>query len=90
MSSLDFFAFPIAIDRTCGSIHGLMSTSEWTGIPLKNLLNEHFKETQSKVAEKILKNFATDVKSFKQVCPKEMLDKLQNPLTMKSGVLKAI
>ena len=33
-------AFPIAIDRTCGSIHGLISTSEWTGIPLKTLLNE--------------------------------------------------
>ena len=33
-------AFPIAIDRTCGTIHGLMSTSEWTGIPLKILLNE--------------------------------------------------
>ena len=33
-------AFPIAIDRTCGSIHGLMSTSEWTGIPLKNILRE--------------------------------------------------
>ena len=33
-------AFPIAIDRTCGSIHGLMSTSEWTGVPLKNILKE--------------------------------------------------
>ena len=33
-------AFPIAIDRTCGTIHGLISTSEWTGVPLKLLLNE--------------------------------------------------
>ena len=33
-------AFPIAIDSTCGSIHGLMSTSEWTGVPLKNILKE--------------------------------------------------
>ena len=33
-------AFPIAIDRTGGSIHGLMSTSEWTGVPLKNILKE--------------------------------------------------
>ena len=33
-------AFPIAIDRTCGTIHGLMSTSEWTGIPLRLLLKE--------------------------------------------------
>ena len=33
-------AFPIAIDRTCGTIHGLISTSEWTGVPLKSLLDE--------------------------------------------------
>ena len=33
-------AFPIAVDRTCGTIHGLISTSEWTGIPLKLILSE--------------------------------------------------
>tara|TARA_B100000029_G_C17355103_1_gene880407 strand:- start:749 stop:934 length:186 start_codon:yes stop_codon:yes gene_type:complete len=55
-----------------------------------NLLNEHFKETRSKMAEKILKNFTSDVKEFKQVCPKEMLDKLLNPLSLKEKKLKAI
>ena len=57
---------------------------------LKNLLNEHFKETQSKIAEKILKNFTSDVKKFKQICPKEMLDKLTKPLSSKEKILKAI
>ena len=33
-------AFPIAVNRTCGTIHGLISTSEWTGIPLKLILSE--------------------------------------------------
>ena len=57
---------------------------------LKNLLNEHLKETQSNVSKKILKNFANEHKKFKQVCPKEMLDKLTNPLSLKQKKLKAI
>ena len=31
---------------------------------LKNLISEHFKETQSKIAEKILENFDDEVKKF--------------------------
>ena len=57
---------------------------------LKNLINEHFKETKSKIAEKILLNFDKESKKFQQVCPKEMLDKLKNPLTLKLETLKAV
>ena len=57
---------------------------------LKNLINEHYKETQSKIAEKILKNFNHELKNFIQVCPKEMLDKLTNPLSTKQKTLKAV
>ena len=57
---------------------------------LKNLIEEHFNETQSKVAEKVLKNFDDELKNFKQVCPKEMLDKLLNPLSLKKQILKVI
>ena len=57
---------------------------------LKNLINEHFKETNSKIAEKILLNFNTEVKKFQQICPREMLDKLSNPLTLKTKILKAV
>ena len=56
----------------------------------KNLIYEHFKETKSEIADKILQNFNNEIKFFKQVCPKEMLDKLQNPLTLKTKVLKAV
>lgn len=31
---------PVAVDQTCGEIHGLVSGSEWTGIPLRTLLGE--------------------------------------------------
>jgi len=57
---------------------------------LKNLIGEHFKETKSKIANKVLFNFDNEIKNFKQVCPKEMLDKLTNPLTLKTKVLKAV
>jgi len=57
---------------------------------LKNLINEHFKETRSTIAEKILINFNKESKKIQQVCPKEMLDKLKNPLTLKQETLKAV
>ena len=64
-------------------------TDYWTNY-LKSLVEEHFKETQSKIAEKILKNFIGELKNFKQVCPKEMLDKLTKPLSLKKKILKAV
>jgi len=57
---------------------------------LKDLIDEHFNETKSKIASKILANFKNEVKNFKQVCPKEMLDKLSNPLSSKTKVSKAV
>ena len=57
---------------------------------LKNLITQHFQETKSKIAEKILKSFEDEVLKFKQVCPKEMLDKLLNPLSLKNKFSKAI
>jgi glutamate synthase (NADPH/NADH) large chain len=57
---------------------------------LKDLINEHFNETQSKIAKRLLSNFNNEIKNFQQVCPKEMLDKLSNPLTTKSKMLKAV
>ena len=57
---------------------------------LKNMIYEHLKETQSKIAEKIINNFNNEVKNFWQVCPKEMLDKLTNPISTKQKILKAV
>ena len=56
---------------------------------LKNLVIEFFEETQSKIADKILKNFENEVKNFIQVCPKEMIDKLSNPISLKNKISKA-
>jgi glutamate synthase (NADPH/NADH) large chain len=50
---------------------------------LFNLLNNHLIATNSLVAKKLLHNFDEELKNFKQVCPIEMLDKLNNPITLK-------
>ena len=50
---------------------------------LKLLIQKHFQETNSKVSEKILEHFDQEVINFYQICPKEMLDKLENPIAKK-------
>ena len=59
----------------------------------KKFLKESIKEfetvTFSQKANKILKNFEKELKNFKQVCPIEMLDKLDNPISLKPHIKKA-
>ena len=56
---------------------------------LKENLKDFFKETNSLIAKKILENFDNELIKFKQICPIEMLDKLDNPITLKSKIKKA-
>ena len=53
---------------------------------LKKLILEHSRETESKLSKKIIDNFEDELKHFVQVCPKEMIDKIENPITLKSKV----
>ena len=46
-------------------------------------------ETGSQKAKKILENFDLQLKNFKQICPIEMLDKLENPISLKPHIKKA-
>ena len=64
-------------------------TDYWKNL-LKNLINEHLKETESKIALKILTEFDKEINNFKQVCPKEMLDKLLHPITEKENIKQVI
>ena len=63
-------------------------TDYWKSF-LNNIVDQHFKETQSQIAKIILENFNSEVQNFKQVCPKEMIDKLNNPLLTKTEIPKA-
>ena len=66
-----------------------LETNYWKSY-LKDLISEHFEKTQSKVAKKVLENFNVEQKNFVQVCPKEMLDKLSNPLSLKTDISKTV
>ena len=40
----------------------------------------------NKFSKKIILDFENEIKFFVQVCPKEMLDKLENPITLKTKI----
>ena len=56
---------------------------------LKDSIKEFQFKTLSKKGKKILNNFENELKNFKQVCPVEMLDKLDNPISSKPYIKKA-
>ena len=66
-----------------------LETEYWKNL-LKNLVQKHFEETQSKIAEKIIIDYKNEINNFYQVCPKEMLDKLDNPIILKDKINIAI
>ncbi len=53
---------------------------------LKDLISKHVKETNSMFAKKIIENYENEIVNFYQVCPKEMLNKLDNPITFNKTV----
>ncbi len=56
---------------------------------LEEKIKDFFNNTNSKKAKKILDNFENELKNFKQICPIEMLDKLDNPISLKPYIKKA-
>ena len=57
---------------------------------LKKTLEEYFTETGSVIAGKIINNFNHEINNFQQVCPIEMLQKLKNPISLKTIIKKVI
>ena len=53
---------------------------------MKGLVSEHVIETGSDLSKKIIDNFDEELNNFVQVCPKEMLDKLNNPISLKPAI----
>ena len=81
-NEFESFANPVSI------IWQSVETNYW-----KKFLEENIKDFESKTAsqkaKKILKNFQTELRNFKQVCPIEMLDKLDNPISLRSHSKRA-
>ena len=80
-NELENFANPTSI------IWQKIETDFWKFF-LKEKLNEFLKETNSVIAKHILNNFDSELQNFKQICPIEMLDKLDNPISLKSTIKK--
>ena len=55
-----------------------------------NKLNRDSFDFKNLLSNSIIDNFDNELKNFKQICPKEMLDKLSNPLSLKNKLSKAI
>ncbi len=58
-----------------------VQTAHWDGV-LKDLIREHVAETQSHWAESILGDWAREKSKFWQVVPKEMLSRLEHPVSL--------
>ena len=57
-----------------------VQTLHWIGV-LRGLVEEHVRETQSRFAEQLLVDWERARRHFWQVVPKEMLERLPQPLT---------
>ena len=66
-----------------------IASKYWTEY-LKNMIVQHYEETNSSLAKKILNDFELEKNNFKQICPIEMLDKLEQPITTQSSVKAAV
>ncbi len=62
-----------------------METDYWINF-LKKMILEHSIETGSLLSKSLIDNFDNEIINFIQVCPKEMIDKLKNPLTLKPKI----
>jgi glutamate synthase (NADPH/NADH) large chain len=80
-NNFENYANPVSI------IWQQVETEYWKKF-LKDNLEDFLKETNSNTAKMILDNYEKEMINFKQICPIEMLGKLDNPITLKSIVKK--
>ena len=62
-----------------------VETEHWKKF-LKVLIEEHYIETGSSLSKQIFENFDEEINNFVQVCPKEMVNKLNNPISLQSNI----
>ena len=65
-----------------------IQSKHWENV-LKSAIEEHFKRTDSMMASKLLENWDLELKSFKQVVPKELLTRLSHPLSDETAIVAA-
>jgi glutamate synthase (NADPH) large chain len=65
-----------------------VAARHWEGV-LRDLIERHRDETASPRAEEILRNWETCLPRFRQIAPKEMLNRLEHPLTDDAEAVRA-
>ena len=64
-------------------VYHRMQSPYWSQV-LRDLVTEHWRETQSRFAERLLVDWDRELRRFWQVVPKEMMDKLQHPVLVQA------
>ena len=62
-----------------------VASAHWAGV-LKDLVEEHARETGSALAETLLRDWDREIRRFWQVCPKEMVGRLDHALEAEEAV----
>ncbi|MFQ5624359.1 MAG: glutamate synthase-related protein, partial [Paracoccaceae bacterium] len=65
-----------------------VESSHWEGV-LRGLIETHLTETGSPIAREILRNWDAALTRFRQICPKEMIGRLEHPLSERDQVIPA-
>jgi glutamate synthase (NADPH/NADH) large chain len=60
-------------------VYHRMQSPHWEQV-LRNLVTEHWRETQSRFAERLLIDWDRELRRFWQIVPIEMMDKLEHPV----------
>ena len=61
-------------------VYQRLASRHWEEV-LKGMIADHVEHTQSPFAESLLANWSWEREHFYQVCPKEMINKLAQPLS---------
>ncbi|MCP5432077.1 MAG: glutamate synthase large subunit [Alphaproteobacteria bacterium] len=69
-------------------VHQRLASSYWEG-RLKALVEQHYAETGSQLARTLLTHWDLEAARFWQICPREMLKRLAQPLTEEGAAAKA-
>jgi len=69
-------------------LHVRVESAHWEGV-LRGLVREHARETQSVLAQALLTDWDLVLRHFWQVVPREMLDKLEHPLSDREEAKRA-
>ena len=80
-------AFPLRVNDD-SVVHQRVMSAHWEGV-LKDLVAAHARETGSALATRLIDDWDMEAARFLQVCPKEMLDRLEHPLTDAAKAAKA-